>query len=200
MKISKLAYSVLAGILMLSIVPVFGEVSKNEQPAVKESVPSCSVHAAFTDPAVMAATMADPVKFNEFMIAVNNPATAQALMNCSMDPKQWTAWAVNFSDPGKWMAAMTPFMNPQMYANWMAAAMNPQTYQFMYAYMNPAFYSQWMAAAMNPQFYQPMYKMADPKWQQETAAWMMDPSVYTNMFSSFYPPVVADASTPATTE
>ena len=175
MKISKLAYSVLAGVLMLSIVPVFGEVSKNEQPAVKEPVPSCSVHAAFTDPAVMAATMADPAKFNEFMIAVNNPATAQALMNCSMDPKQWTAWAVNFSDPGKWMAIMTPFMNPQMYANW-------------------------MTAAMNPQFYQPMYKAADPKWQQETAAWMMDPSVYTNMFSSFYPPVVADASASTATE
>lgn len=193
MKLSKLTYSVLAGLLVLCITPVFGDLSKTDKPAENQASP-CSVHAAFTDPEAMAATMADPAKFNEFMMAVNNPATAQALMNCSIEPKQWNIWATNFSDPVKLMKAMAQFMNPQVYLNWMTASMNPQTYQFMYAYMNPAFYTQWATASMNPQFYQPMYKMMDPKWQQESTAWMIDPSTYLNMFKSFYAPVVAEAS------
>lgn len=195
MKLSKLAYSALAGLLVLCITPVFGELSKTDSSAQDQASP-CSVHAAFTDPEVMAATMADPVKFNEFMMAVNNPATSQALMNCSVDPKQWDTWVANFSSPVKLMKAMAQFMNPQVYMNWMTASMNPQTYQFMYAYMNPAFYTQWATASMNPQFYQPMYKPMDPKWQQESTAWMMNPNTYQNMFKSFYAPapVVADAS------
>ena len=40
MKLSKLAYSILAGILMLSIAPVFGELSKSDSPA-SEPTSSC---------------------------------------------------------------------------------------------------------------------------------------------------------------
>ncbi len=193
MKLSKLTYAAIASLLALSITPVFGDLSKTDSSS-QGQVSSCTVHPAFTDPEIMAATMADPVKFNEFMMAINNPATTQAMMNCSMDPKQWSIWTANFSNPAKLMNAMAQFMNPQVYMNWMTASMNPQTYQFMYSYMNPAFYTQWMTAAMNPQFYQPVYSAMDPKWQQESTAWMFNPNSYTNMFKSFYAPAVADAS------
>ena len=191
MNLSKLAYPVIAGLLMLLITPVFGDLAKTGDTAQNQSA-DCTVHPVFTDPEAMAAAMTNPAKFNELMVAINHPATTQALMNCSIDPKQWEAWMTSFSDPAKLTNAMAQFMNPQTYVNWMAAPMNPQSYQFMYAYMNPAFYMQWMTALMNPQYYQPMYKTMD--FSQEGTAWMFNPSTYQNMFSAFYTPSVAEAT------
>ena len=123
----------------------------------------CKYSAAFNDPEVMAQTMANPAKMMELFALMGNPQTAQMVMNCSTDPKTWTAWTTNYSNPTKLMNAFAAFMNPQLYMNWMTASMNPQTYQPVFGFMNPGIYMQWMTAAANPAFYQPMYKMADPK-------------------------------------
>ena len=194
MKAYKYTIAAFLAILLIGLSPlVFGNTSKSDEIAAV-STEECALLSAFIDPEVMAHTMTNPAKFTEFMVAMNNPATSQKLMNCSMESEQWNKAMANFSNPTKMMNAMVPFMNPQMYMNWMAASMNPQTYQFMFAYMNPAFYSQWMTATMNPQFY-PIEKMMDPKWAQESTAWMMDPSSFQKMFESFYQaPVVADAT------
>ncbi len=186
------------GILTLCATPMFGQLQANDsqEPAVTAEIAAdCTIFATFTDPEEFAKNMADPAKFMQLFVLMNNPQTAQTLMNCSTDSSQWNTWMASMSDPNKMMNAMTLFMNPQVYMNWMAASMNPQTYQPMFAYMNPAFYMQWMTAASNPAFYQPMYKMMDPKWQQESTAWMMDPKNYQQMFEAMTKfPVVADAT------
>ena len=196
MKSYKLTITAFLLVLLISVSPlVFGNSSESNTQINASETTECNLHAAFTDPEVMAQTMADPAKFNEFMVLISNPATTQALMNCSMESKQWSVWMANFSNPTKMMNAMVPFMNPQVYMNWMTASMNPQTYQFMNAYMNPAFYMQWMTASMNPQFYAPMYKMMDPTWAQQNTAWMMDPANYMSMFDSMYnATTIADSS------
>ena len=197
MKLSTTTLAALFGAFALCISPMFVVLADSEeQENIQDTAATdCTMPAAFTDPEVMATTMADPAKFMELVALMNNPQTAQSMMQCSMDSEQWTAWMANMSNPTKMMNAMTPFMNPQMYMNWMTASMNPQTYQPMYAYMNPAFYMQWMTATMNPAFYQPMYKMMDPKWQQDSTAWMMDPTNIQKIFEGFYqPPVVAEAT------
>ncbi len=198
MKLSKttILATLLFSVLSFYISPVFSDLEKSQTQKYKESASSgCNIPAAFTDLEVMATTMADPAKFAELMALVNNPQTTQAMMQCSMEPKQWNVWMTGISNPAKMMNAFTQFINPQIYTNWMTASMNPQTYKFMYAYMNPAFYMQWMTASMDPQFYQPMYRLMDSTWQQESSTWMMDPKTYQKMFEAmFAAPIVADAT------
>ena len=198
MKLSKTSLFSFIGILTLCATPMFGQLqaSDSEAEATANSYnEECKYSAAFNDPEVMAQTMANPAKMMELFALMGNPQTAQMVMNCSTDPKTWTAWTTNYSNPTKLMNAFAAFMNPQLYMNWMTASMNPQTYQPAFGFMNPGIYMQWMTAAANPAFYQPMYKMADPKWQQESTAWMTNPNSFQKMFESMVQfPVVADAT------
>ena len=191
--------ALLAVILISLSTVVFGETETKD--TVKQDIVAntdeCKVK-AFTDPQVMAATMADPTKFIEFIALLSNPQTAQNMMECGMDSSQWNDLIANMTNPASMMAASAQFMNPQMYMNWMTAMMNPAFYTAAMApYTNPALYTQWMNATMSPAFYQAPMAMFDPKWQQESTAWMMNPENYQKMFAGIYniAPVVADAST-----
>jgi len=159
MKLSKttLTASIAAFLIsMSSIAVVFADSEKEETQVVASS--DCQLE-KYTDPEVFAAAMANPAEFMKIMTIMTNPASAQNMMECSMNPEQWTVWMTRMSDPTKMMAIMAQFMNPQMYTNWMAASMNPQTYQPMYAFMNPGLYTQWMTTAMNPGSFTPMFGM-----------------------------------------
>ncbi len=190
---SKLLLTALISAFLYSISPVFvaldaadsatqADESTQYKGESAQYTAECTLPAEFVDPEAMAVTMANPAKFMELMALMGKPATAQALMNCSVDGKQWSTWMANMSDPNKMMNSMTAFMNPQMYLNWMTASMNPQTYQPMYSYMDPALYMQWMTASMNPQFYAaPMAKMMDPtNFQQMFEAMAKAPSYAYN--------------------
>lgn len=197
MSLSKASLFSFIGILTLCVTPMFGDLEANDTESTTAiSTVDCSTLEAFTDPEVMATTMADPTKFMAFVAQMNSPQTAQAMMECSTDPKQWNHWMASMSNPNKMMNATTMFMNPQIYMNWMTASMNPQTYQAaMNTYMNPALYMQWMTAGSNPAYFQSMFKMMDPNWQQQSTAWMMDPKNYQQMFNAMTTaPVVADAT------
>ena len=194
----KYTFATLVAVLLISLSTlVFGETENTDtKDSVVEHSAECKMK-AYTDPNVMAATMADPTKFMEFMALMSNPQTSINMMNCGMESSQWNEIIANMTNPTNMMNAMAQFMNPQMYTNWMTASMNPAFYQAaMNGYMNPALYMQWMTASMSPAFYSAPMKMADPKWQQETTAWMMNPANYQKMFEGMYniAPVVADAS------
>ncbi|MBT8112112.1 MAG: hypothetical protein KJO47_00395 [Gammaproteobacteria bacterium] len=193
----KFTISALVAVLLIGLsTVVFGEANDIKEQDIAESTPECKMK-AYTDPNVMAATMADPTKFMEFMALMSNPQTSINMMNCGMESSQWNEIIANMTNPTNMMNAMSQFMNPQMYTNWMTASMNPAFYQTaMNGYMNPALYMQWMTASMNPAFYSAPMKMADPKWQQETTAWMMNPANFQKMFEGMYntAPVVADAT------
>ena len=167
----KYTISALVAVLLIGLsTVVFGEANDTKEQVIAESASECKMK-AYTDPNVMAATMADPTKFMEFMALMSNPQTSINMMNCGMESSQWNEIIANMTNPTNMMNAMSQFMNPQMYTNWMTAS------------MNPAFYSA------------PM-KMADTKWQQETTAWMMNPANFQKMFEGMYntAPVVADAT------
>ncbi|MEJ2115861.1 MAG: hypothetical protein P8X88_07425 [Gammaproteobacteria bacterium] len=194
----KYTFATLVAVLLISLSTlVFGETDYTD---AKDKVVAYSDECkmkAYTDPNVMAAAMADPTKFMEFMALISNPQTSINMMNCGMESSQWNEIIANMTNPTNMMNAFAQFMNPQMYTNWMTASMNPAFYQAaMNGYMNPAFYMQWMTASMSPEFYQAPMKMVDPKWQQETTAWMMNPENYQNMIEGMYniAPIVADAS------
>ena len=186
MSLSRNSLFTFIGILTLCATPMFADLQANDAEATgAEYTADCTGLQAFSDPEVMANTMADPNKFMELVVLMGKPETAQAMMECSTDPQQWNTWMAGMSNPTKMMNAFAVFMNPQMYMNWMAASMNPQTYQAaMNTYMNPALYMQWMTATSNPAYYQSMYKFMDPKWQQQSTAWMMDPNNYQQMFTA----------------
>ncbi len=174
---------------------VFSEADESVKDENVQASSECQMK-AYTDPEVMAATIADPTKFMELMMLMSNPQTSINMMNCGMDPNQWNEIIANMMDTTKMMNGMAQFMNPQMYMNWMTASMNPAYYTpLMNTYMNPAYYMQWMTVSMNPATYmQPMTQVMDPAWQQQSAAWMMNPATYQKMFESMYQnaPVVAE--------
>jgi len=91
----------------------------------------CSVRAELYDPEIMAQTMANPVKFKQFMSVMSRPETIQIMMSCASNPEQWAAWMTKASNPNKMMNTMMVFMNPQFYLNWMTAFMNPAFYKPM---------------------------------------------------------------------
>lgn len=187
MKFSKTIPTILIGTILLGGSALIGVFAKNEKQQEQDLVFSdCNILAGFTDLELMATKMASPAEFMELITSMNDPKTAQVVMECFSNPEQWNNWLANMSDPSKMTNALTQFMNPQIYANWMAASMNPQTYQPMYTYMNPAFYMQWMTASMNPAFYQPMYKMMNPAWQQESMAWIANPGNYQQILGAAY--------------
>ncbi|QMU60744.1 MAG: hypothetical protein GKR92_03160 [Gammaproteobacteria bacterium] len=194
----KYTLSAFALILLVGLsTVVFGEANNAENQDIAENASDCKMK-AYTDPQALAAAMANPTEFMQIIALMSNPQTAQSMMECGMDSKQWNEIMANMTNPASMMAASGQFMNPQMYMNWMTAMMNPAFYQTtMNAYMNPALYNQWMTTMMNPAFYSaPMAKMADPKWQQESTAWMMNPANFQKMFEGMYntAPVVADAT------
>ena len=170
MSLTKTSLFTFIGILTLCVTPMFGDLEANDKEiSATDYSEQCSTLGAFSDPEVMANTMADPNKFMQLIAQMSNPQTAQALMECSTNPQEWNTWMANMSNPTKMMNAAALFMNPQVYMNWMTASMNPQFYQTaMNTYMNPALYMQWMTLAANPSFYQPMYKVMDPNWQQQS--------------------------------
>ena len=137
---------------------------------------------AFTDVEVMADTMANPQRFAQLMMVVNDPRTMHVMMKCAMEPVMWETWMRGLSDPTKMMNAAARFMNPMMYFNWAMAPMNPQMYAPMMAMMNPQYYMNWMTAMSNPAFYNPMTAMMDPNWYTHRMTWMMNPESYTPMF------------------
>jgi len=193
----KYSIAALVAVLLIGLsTVVFGEANDSAKQDIAENASDCKMK-AYTDPKTLAAAMANPTEFMQLMALMSNPQTAQSMMECGMDSKQWNEIMANMTNPASMMAASGQFMNPQMYMNWMTAMMNPAFYQTtMNAYMNPALYNQWMTAMMNPAFYQAPMKMADPKWQQETTAWMMNPANFQKMFEGMYntAPVVADAT------
>ncbi len=194
----KYTFATLVAVLLISLSTlVFGETENtNTKDNNVAHTDKCKIK-AYTDPNIMAATMADPAKFMEFMALMSNPQTSINMMNCGMESSQWNEIIANMTNPTNMMNAMYQFMNPQMYAKWMTASMNPAFYQnAMNGYMNPQLYTNWMTASMSPAFYQAPMKMADPKWQQETIAWMMNAENFQKMFESMYntAPVVADAT------
>ncbi len=91
----------------------------------------CSVRAELYDPEIMAQTMANPVKFKQFMSVMSQPETMQIMLSCASNPEQWAAWMTKVSNPNKMMGTMMVFMNPQFYFNWTAAIMNPAFYKPM---------------------------------------------------------------------
>ncbi|MGH1537075.1 MAG: hypothetical protein ACRBDX_03370 [Gammaproteobacteria bacterium] len=191
----KYTFAALAAVLLISLsTVVFGEAEDSAKQDIAANAEDCKMK-AYTDPQKMAAAMANPAEFMQLVTLMSNPHTAQNMMECGLDSKQWNEIIANMSNPATYMAASGQFMNPQMYMNWMTAMMNPAFYQSsMNAYMNPALYTQWMTAMMNPAFYSaPMTKMSDPKWQQDSTAWMMNPANFQNMFANTAP-VVADAT------
>ncbi len=192
----KYTFAALAAVLLISLsTVVFGEAENSAKQDIAANAEDCKMK-AYTDPQKMAAAMANLAEFMQLVTLMSNPHTAQNMMECGLDSKQWNEIIANMSNPASFMAASGQFMNPQMYMNWMTAMMNPQTFMTtMNTFMNPALYMQWMTAMSNPAYYQPMYKMVDPTWQQESTAWMMNPASYQQMFNSFMPgPVVAETS------
>ncbi len=151
---------------------------------------------AFTDIEVMADTMANPQKFAELMMVVNDPRTMHVMMKCSMEPVMWDTWMKGLSNPTKMMNAAARFMNPMVYFNWSMAPMNPQMYAPMMAMMNPQYYVNWTNAMANPAFYSPFTSMMNPNWYTKRMEWMMNPESYSPMFGIMgQMPYVADAST-----
>ena len=193
----KYTIAALVAVLLIGLsTVVFGEANDSAKQDIAENTSECKMK-AYTDPQALAAAMANPTEFMQLIALMSNPQTAQSMMECSMDTKQWNDLIANMTNPASMMAASGQFMNPQMYMNWMTAMMNPAFYQTaMNGYMNPALYMQWMTASMDPAFYSAPMKMADPKWQQEATAWMMNPANFQKMFEGMYntAPVVADAT------
>lgn len=158
MKLSKTTLAAFICALLIGISSVAVVFAKSDKEKDQEVAFSDCKLEKYTDPEVMAVTMADPAKFMEMMMLMSNPQTAQSMLECGMDSNQWNDLMANMSNPTKMMNAMSQFMNPQMYMNWMTASMNPQTYQSsMNTFMNPAMYMQWMTASMNPMSFQPMF-------------------------------------------
>ena len=170
------------GIITICTTPIFTDVSANETEEAQTVVAAsdCNLPAEFVNFENMSNSMADPVKFMQFMTLLSKPEIMQTMMDCSTDTKQWSQWSNNLMNPSYKLNGAEIFMNPQVYMNWMTAMMNPQTYQAaMTIFMNPALYTQWMTAMSKPAYYQDMFKMMDPKWQQDATVWMMKPSSYT---------------------
>jgi hypothetical protein len=194
----KYTLAALAVVFLISLSSVvFGEANESAKQDLVENASDCKMK-AYTDPQVFAAAMANPNEFMQLIGLMSNPQTAQNMMECGMDSKQWNELLANMTNPAAMMAASGQFMNPQMYMNWMTAMMNPAFYQSaMNTYMNPALYMNWMTAMSNPAYFQqPMQKMMDPKFYEESTAWMMDPANFQKMFENVYQtaPVVADAT------
>lgn len=135
----KLSYTTLGALLaaflisMSSIAVVFADIEKVEGQEV--AVSDCQLE-KYTDPEVFAAAMANPAEIMKIMMIMTNPASAQNMMECSMNPEQWSVWMTRMSDPTKMMNAAIQFMNPQMYMNWMTASMNPGSFTPMFGMMN----------------------------------------------------------------
>lgn len=147
MKFSKTISTVLRPILLgafllgaSTLIGVFAKSEKQQEQILASS--SCNISAAFTNPEVMVAKMANPTEFMELITLMNDPKTAQEIMECSSNPEQWGNWVASMSNPTKMTNALTQFMNSQTYVNWMAASMNPQTYQPMYKMVDPSNYQQ----------------------------------------------------------
>lgn len=138
---------------------------------------------AFTDMEVMAATMADPVRFSQLMAVVNDPRTIHVMTKCATEPVMWDTWMAGMTDFSKMSRAMGYFMNPAMYMNWMMAPMNPAMYQPMMQMMTPQYYTRWTNAMMNPAFYQPLMSLADPGWYTPRINWMINPQSMQPMFN-----------------
>ncbi|MFK7816571.1 MAG: hypothetical protein AB8B92_09560 [Gammaproteobacteria bacterium] len=193
-------YTIAAFVLILLVgasTVVFGEATNEVSNQNAENATDCKMK-AYTDPQALASAMANPTEFMQLITLMSQPQTAQNMMECGMDSKQWNEIMANITNPASIMAASGQFMNPQMYMNWMTAMMNPAFYQTaMNTYMNPALYTQWMTAMSNPAYFQqPMQKMMDPQFHQDSTAWMMNPANFQKMFEGMYnsAPVVADAT------
>ena len=188
MKFSIYALVALLVLGVASLSPLFAEVNEQEV-----ATADCKLK-AYTDPAVMAQTMANPAKFMEFVAIFNDPQVPFNAMNTCLDQEQFNQIMANMSNPTSMMNASAQFMNPQMYMNWMTAMMNPAFYTTaMNTYGNPQLYMNFMTAFMNPAYYM---QYADPKLATNASAWMMNPNSFTGMFTAFQAPVVA-AATPA---
>ncbi len=191
----KYSLAALAVVLLISIsTVVFGETTDTiKQDDAVAKTEDCKLK-AYTDPQVMAATMADPAKFMEFLAIFNDPQVPFRAMNTCLDQEQFNEIMAYMSNPASWMSASAQFMNPQMYMNWTAAMMNPAFYtSAMNTYMNPQLYMNYMAAFMNPAYYA---QFTDPKFVEKSTSWMMDPTSFQKMFEGMYniAPVVADAT------
>ena len=189
----KYTIAALVVVLLISIsTVVFGETNESAKQNVAAAAEDCKLK-PYTDPNVMAQTMADPAKFMQFVAIFNDPQVPFRAINTCLDQEQFNQIMANMTNPAALMSASAQFMNPQMYMNWMTTMMNPAFYtSAMNTYANPQLYMNFMAAFMNPAYYT---QFADPKLA-ENATWMMDPASFQKMFEGFYnsAPVVADAS------
>jgi len=140
---------------------------------------------AFTDSEIMAATMADPVKFAKLVEVVSDPRALHVMMSCATEPVMWDTWMRGLNDPAKLTRAAMVFANPNVYMAWMNGSMNPAVYTPIMNMANPAYYTTWMTAMSNPAFFQPFMVMADPNWYAPRMQWAMNPASYAPMFNWF---------------
>ena len=181
----KYTFAAFLAVLFVSISPsVFSDANATEEENTAVAKEDCKLK-PYTNPEVMAATMADPAKFMEFLAIFNDPQVPYRAMNTCMDQEQFNQIMANMSNPQFMMNASAQFMNPQMYMNWMTAMMNPAFYTAaMNTYMNPQMYMNFMTAMMNPAYYM---QFADPKLVEKSTAMMMDPTSFQQMFAAWYP-------------
>ena len=145
----KYTIAALIAVLLITVsTVVFGESKDSAEQDVVASAEDCKLK-PYTDPNVMAQTMADPAKFMQFLAIFNDPQVPYRAMNTCMDQEQFNQIIANMTNPAALMSASGQFMNPQMYMNWMTAMMNPAFYtSSMNTYMNPQLYMNFMAAFM----------------------------------------------------
>ena len=130
---------------------------------------------AFTDPERMAAVMANPARFAEWIVALSDPDAVHLMLRCSQEPVMWNTWLRVMTDPEKMMKAAFVFMNPGMYMQWTFAPMNPQVHAKLAPLADDKLWADWTKKGTNPVFHEPLYSWINPQWWVDRMTWAMDP-------------------------